>query len=65
MNQATVKNKTRRVRDIENIAKKKWVRGEVGYTGLITPSSAQPSAGPIPGLRISELERVGSLGLFR
>ena len=65
MNQVTVKKKTERVRDIENIAEKKWIRDEVGGTALITSSSAQPSAGLIPGLRIPQLERVGSLGLFR
>ena len=60
----------KRVRDIENIAKKKlfrarWIRGGVGGIALAVPSSEQPFAGPIPDPGIPELERVGPLGSFR
>ena len=63
MTQATIKKKIRRVRDIENIAKTKWIRDGAGGIALIVASSAHPSTGP--DLKIAGLERVGSLGLFR
>ena len=63
MTQATVEKKIKRVRDIENIAKTKWIRDGVGGVALIVASSAHPSTGP--DLKIAGLERVGSLGLFR
>jgi len=61
--QATVKKKIKRVRDIENITKTKWIKDGAGGIALIVSSSVHPSTGP--GLKIAGLERVGSLGLFR
>jgi len=61
--QATVEKKIKRIRDIENIAKAKWMREGAGGIALIVSSSVHPSTGP--DLKIAGLERVGSLGLFR
>jgi len=64
------KKMMKRVRDIENIARKKfprtnWMRGGVEGIVLITLSSVWLSKDSVSGLGIPELERERTLGAFR
>lgn len=64
------KKMMKRVRDIENIARKKfsrtkWMRGGVEGVVLITSSLVWLSKDSISGLGIPELERERTLGVFR
>ena len=70
MNQVTTEKTVKRVREIENIAKKKLPRtkrmrdGAVEGITLIWSSSAQLSADPMQEFKILGLERVEPLGIF-
>lgn len=69
MNQVTAKKMIKRIREIENITKKKfsrtkWINDRVRGIALITSSSTQLSADPTPKSRILGLERVELLDLF-